>query len=146
MQNTLSTIDTTRLTPFTVGFDELFDKLYGIENNSIGFPPYNIIKDNEYNYTIEMALAGYSKKDIQIEVVESELSISSSKNEKSHEQFLNNSVNHVHKGISNKNFIRKFTLSDEVHVKNAEMKDGMLIIKLERIIPESKKPKKILIK
>ena len=66
MQNTLSTIDTTRLTPYTVGFDELFDKLYGIENDSVGFPPYNIIKDNEYNYTIEMALAGYSKKDIQI--------------------------------------------------------------------------------
>jgi molecular chaperone IbpA len=128
--------------PFTVGFDELFDKLYGLENNSIGFPPYNITKNDEYNYTIEMALAGYSKKDIEIELVEGEISVSSSRNE----QITDVSPSIIHKGISNKNFSRKFTLSDEVHVKSAEMFDGMLFVKLERIIPENRKPKKINIK
>ena len=142
MQNTLTTIDTNRLTPFTVGFDELFDRLYGIENNSVGFPPYNIIKVDDYQYSIEMALAGYSRKDIEIEVSEGELSIKSKKIDD--DNFVNSSI--VHKGISTKSFERKFTLSDEVHVKNAEMKDGMLTIMLERIIPDHRKLKKISIK
>jgi len=142
MQNTLTTIDTNRLTPFTVGFDELFDRLYGIENNSVSFPPYNIIKVDDFKYSIEMALAGYSKKDIELEVSESELSVKSKKIDE--DKFVNSSI--VHKGISTKSFERKFTLSDEVHVKDAEMKDGMLTIKLERIIPDHRKPKKISIK
>ena len=61
MQN-LNTINTNRITPFTVGFEELFDKLYDLESSSVGFPPYNIIKVGENNYLIEMALAGYKKK------------------------------------------------------------------------------------
>ena len=136
MQN-LNTIDTNRITPFTVGFEELFDKLYGLETNSVGFPPYNIIKIGEYNYQIEMALAGYNKKDIEIEIIEGELSISSKKNE----PFLKESEI-VHKGIATKNFTRKFTLSDEIQVKSADFSEGMLTIKLERIIPEHKNQKK----
>ncbi len=142
MQNTLTTLDTNRLTPFTVGFDELFDRLYGIEYNSVGFPPYNIVKVDDFNYSIEMALAGYSKKDIELEVSEGELSVKSKKIDDN--EYVNSSI--VHKGISTKSFERKFTLSDEVHVKNAEMNDGMLTIKLERIIPDHQKPKKISIK
>ena len=142
MQNTLTTIDTNRLTPFTVGFDEMFDRLYGIEYNSVGFPPYNIIKVDDFHYSIEMALAGYSKKDIEVEVSEGELSVRSKKIDD--DKFTNSSI--VHKGISTKCFERKFTLSDEVHVKSAEMRDGMLTIMLERIIPDHRKPKKISIK
>ena len=142
MQNNLTTIDTNRLMPLTVGFDQLFDKLFDLENNSKGFPPYNITKSDDYNYIIEMALAGYNKKDIEIELVEGELSISSKKADE--KNLLDFDI--IHKGISNKNFVRKFALSDEVHVKNAEMKDGMLYISLERIIPENKKPKTISIK
>ena len=140
MQNNINTLDRNRLTPFTVGFDQLFDKLYGIENSSIGFPPYNISKKDEYNFTIEMALAGYNKTNINIELKEGELSISCTKDSETN----NSSI--IHKGISTKNFVRKFTLSDEVHVKNAEMKDGMLYIRLERIIPEHRKSKTINIK
>ena len=142
MQNNISTIDRNRLTPFTVGFDQLFDKIFDLENNSVSFPPYNITKDDEYNYTIHMALAGYNKKDINIELVEGELNVSSSKQEEKNSE----SLNLIHKGISNKNFIRKFTISDEVHVRNAEMKDGMLYIRLERVIPEHRKAKIITIK
>lgn len=140
MQN-LNTINTNRITPFTVGFEELFDKLYDLESSSVGFPPYNIIKVGENNYLIEMALAGYKKKDIQVEIVEGELTISSQKNE----TFLKESEI-VHKGIASKSFSRKFTLSDEIEVKHAELNDGMLIVKLERIVPEHKKPKQIFIK
>ena len=141
MQNNITTIDRNRLTPFTVGFDQLFDKIFDIETNSSGYPPYNISKKNEYNYTIEMALAGYNKNDIHIELIEGELTISSKI-----ENNTNEDLNLIHKGISNRNFIRKFTISDEVHVKGAEMKDGMLFIKLERVIPEHRKAKKIQIK
>jgi molecular chaperone IbpA len=140
MQNNITTLDRNRLMPFTVGFDQLFDKLYGIEDSSIGFPPYNISKNNEYHYTIEMALAGYNKKNINIELKEGELSISCTKDNETTESSI------IHKGISNKNFVRKFTLSDEVHVKDADMKDGMLYVRLERIIPENKKSKTINIK
>lgn len=141
MENNITTIDRNRLTPFTVGFDQLFDKIFDIENNSVSYPPYNISKHNDYNYTIEMALAGYNKKDINIEQVEGELTISSKNDDKQDEN-----LNLIHKGISNRNFVRKFTLSDEVHVKGAEMRDGMLFISLERIIPDHRKAKKIAIK
>ena len=142
MQNLTNTLEKNRLMPFTVGFDELFDKLYSLESNSVGFPPYNIKKLDDFNYQIDMALAGYSKKEINIEVSEGELTVSSDK--QNTDRNINSSV--IHKGISEKNFVRKFTLSDEIFVKSAEMKDGMLSIKLERIIPDHRKPKQITIK
>ena len=89
-----------------------------------------------------MALAGYNKKDISIELAEGELSISSEKND----EYIDEQTSLIHKGISNKNFIRKFTLSDEVKVDSAEMKDGMLYIQLKRVIPEHRRPKSISIK
>ena len=80
--NTLATIDRNRLTPFTVGFDSLLDRLFETDTHSTGgFPPYNIIKNDDYNYSIEMALAGYSKKDLEIELKEGVLSVSSKENE-----------------------------------------------------------------
>ena len=66
--NTLSTIGKTKLMPFTVGFDDLFDRLFDLNDSSSGYPPYNISKTNDLNYVIEMALAGFSKKDIEIEL------------------------------------------------------------------------------
>ena len=79
--NTLATLDRNRLTPYTVGFDSLFDRLFDTDfhTTSGGFPPYNIVRNDDYNYQIEMALAGYSKKDIDIELKEGNLTISSKK-------------------------------------------------------------------
>ena len=142
MQNTLTTIDKTRFMPFTVGFDDLFDRLFETDINSSGYPPYNIIKSDNSNYVIEMAVAGFSKDQIELELAGGELSIRS----KITDQNDNSIKTLVHQGISQRSFVRKFTLSDEIHVKNAELKDGMLRIKLERIIPENKKPKLITIK
>jgi len=141
--NTLATLDRNRLIPHTVGFDSLFDRLFDTDfhTTSGGFPPYNIVKNDDYNYQIEMALAGYSKKDIDIELKEGTLSISSKKIEDD-----TNENTLIHRGISHKSFKRSFTLSDEMKVKGAKMENGMLFIALERIVPDHKKPQTIEVK
>ena len=141
--NTLATLDRNRLTPHTVGFDSLFDRLFDTDfhTTSGGFPPYNIVKNDDYNYQIEMALAGYSKKDIDIELKEGTLSISSKKIEADTDE-----ITLIHKGISHRSFKRSFTLSDEMKVKGAKMENGMLFIALERIVPDHKKPQTIEVK
>ena len=141
MQN-LTTFDTNKFLPYSVGFDNLFDKLFDMDlDSSNSYPPYNISKVNENNYVIEMALAGFNKADLEIELTSGELTIKSKKKDD-----LDKNHNLIHQGISQRSFVRKFTLSDEILVKNAEMKDGMLIISLERLIPEHKKPKSISIR
>ena len=142
MQNNLTTLDRNKFIPYSIGFDNLFDRLFDMDlESSSSYPPYNISKVDESNYIIEMALAGFNKDDIEIELSDSELTVRSKKREDS-----NKDVNLIHQGISHRSFNRKFTLSEEILVKNAEMKNGMLIIKLEKFIPENKKPKLISIK
>ena len=142
MQNNLTTFDRNKFIPYSIGFDNLFDRLFDIDlESSNSYPPYNISKVDDSNYVIEMALAGFNKDDIEIELADSELTVRSKKREDS-----NKDVNLIHQGISHRSFNRKFTLSEEILVKNAEMKNGMLIIKLEKFIPENKKPKLINIK
>ena len=142
MQNNLTTFDRNKFIPYSIGFDNLFDRLFDIDlESSNSYPPYNISKVDNNNYVIEMALAGFNKDDIEIELSDGELTVRSKKREDS-----NKDVNLIHQGISHRSFNRKFTLSEEILVKNAEMKNGMLIIKLEKFIPENKKPKLISIK
>ena len=84
-RNALQAFDVNHLTPYAVGFDRQFDRLWDYANHqaeSTGFPPYNIVKDNDYNFTIEMALAGYGKDDIEVEIAEGVLSINLLKNQK----------------------------------------------------------------
>ena len=118
--NTLATLDRNRLTPYTVGFDSLFDRLFDTDfhTTSGGFPPYNIVKNDDYNYQIEMALAGYSKKDIDIELKEGNLTVSSKKLEEE----IDENTTMVHKGISHRSFKRSFTLSDEMKEKIKDKK------------------------
>ena len=142
MQNNLTTFDRNKFIPYSIGFDNLFDRLFDMDlESSSTYPPYNISKVDDNNYIIEMALAGFNKDDIEIELADSELTVRSKKREDT-----NKDVNLIHQGISHRSFNRKFTLSEEILVKNAEMKDGMLIIKLQKFIPENKKPKLINIK
>ena len=142
MQNNLTTFDRNKFIPYSIGFDNLFDRLFDIDLESSGtYPPYNISKVDDNNYIIEMALAGFNKDDIEVELADSELTVRSKKREDS-----NKDVNLIHQGISHRSFNRKFTLSEEILVKSVEMKNGMLIIKLEKFIPENKKPKLISIK
>ena len=142
MQNNLTTLDKNKFIPYSIGFDNLFDRLFDMDlESSSSYPPYNISKVDDNNYIIEMALAGFNKDDIEIELADSELTVRSKKREDT-----NKDVNLIHQGISHRSFNRKFTLSEEILVKNAEMKNGMLIIKLQKFIPENKKPKLINIK
>ena len=140
---TLSIFDNfNQLTPYAVGFDRVFDQLtaYAANNaTSTGFPPYNIRKGGDYTYAIEMALAGFSKNDIEIEVAEGLLTVRSIK-----ENDENDSD--IYRGISYRKFNRKFTLADDIVVKDASLENGMLEITLERIVPDAKKPRKITIK
>ena len=141
--NALSLFDNfNKLTPYAVGFDRVFDTLNryaGSEVQSTGFPPYNIRKEGEYNYVIEMALAGFGKEDIQVEVAESTLSIRSVKENPKDDATQ-------YRGISYRRFERKFTLADDLVVNSANLENGMLYIDLERVVPEEKKPRLIEVK
>ena len=131
-----------KLTPYAVGYDRIFDHLSRyVDNNatSTGFPPYNIRKEGDYNYTIEMALAGFGKKDIEVEITEGTLSVRSVK-----ENTEDDST--VYRGISYRKFDRKFTVADDVVVNGASLENGMLTIDLERVVPEEKKPRIITVK
>ena len=131
-----------QLTPYAVGFDRVFDQLNAYVTNNVtstGFPPYNIRKDGDYTYVIEMALAGFGKEDIEVEVAEGLLTVRSVK-----ENDENDS--NIYRGISYRKFNRKFTLADDVEVNDASLENGMLKINLERIVPEEKKPRTITIK
>lgn len=132
-----------QLTPYAVGFDRVFDNLSRyVDNNatSTGYPPYNIRKEGEYNYVIEMALAGFAREDLEIEVADGVLTIRSVK-EKSDDD-----VSNIYRGISYRKFVRKFTIADDIVVNGAKMENGMLSVDLERIVPEEKKPRLIEVK
>ena len=142
LRNALQAFDFNTVTPYAIGMDRTFDRLWDYATHqaeSTGFPPYNIAKDGDYKFTIEMALAGYSKKDIEVEVADGVLSIKSIKETDGKE-------NSLYHGIANRQFTRKFTLADDIIVKDGKLEDGMLSIELERVIPEEKKPRLITIK
>ena len=131
-----------QLTPYAVGFDRVFDNLARYMDNTVtstGFPPYNIRKDGDYGYVIEMALAGFSKKDIEVEVADGTLSVRSVKENVDDDADL-------YRGIAYRKFNRKFTLATDVVVNNASLENGMLNIDLERVVPEEKKPRLITVK
>ena len=131
-----------QITPYAVGFDRIFDNLSRyVDNNatSTGFPPYNIRKEGDYNYVIEMALAGFGKDDIEVEVADGTLSVRSVK-----ENSEDDST--VYRGISYRKFERKFTMADDIVVNGASLENGMLKLELERVVPEEKKPRLVAIK
>ena len=130
-----------QLTPYAVGFDRVFDQLgrYANDKTSVGFPPYNIRKEGDYKYVIEMALAGFGKKDIEVEVADGTLSVRSVKENIDDDADL-------YRGIAYRKFNRKFTLADDIVVNEALIENGLLTVTLEQIVPEEKKPRLIKIK
>lgn len=133
--------DLNRVTPYAVGFDRLFDQLKSYAEHQVqsnGFPPYNIRKEGE-KYFIDLAVAGLSKDDLEVEVAKGVLTVRST-----HESADNNNV--LHRGISFKKFTRKFTLADNLVVNGATYNNGMLTVEIELVLPEEKKPKLIPIK
>ena len=137
-----------QLRPVTIGFDNVFDHFERMFEDDFrglsvpNFPPYNIVKTGNNKYDVELALAGYSKKDITVSLEDGVLTIKSIKEEKEDKE--EDGV--IHKGIAKRYFSKSFTIADDVEVKGAELKDGLLKVSLERIVPESKKPKTIEVK
>jgi molecular chaperone IbpA len=136
-----------QLRPLSVGFDDVFDHFESMFDHptitmGTNYPPYNIVKTGDNKFDIEVALAGYNKKDINVTSENNMLVIESKKEEKADDK--DGKV--LHKGISKRYFKKSFTIADDVEVKGAELKDGLLKVSMEKIIPESKKLKTISIK
>ena len=108
------------------------------------YPPYNIRKTGKDNYSIEVALAGFSKKDVEVEFEDNILTVRTKNLNKSEDQNVDGEI--IHKGISQRQFARSFTIADDVKVNGAELKDGLLTIACERILPDHKKKRLIDIK
>ena len=137
------------LRPFSIGFDDMFDQFESMLGNGgmtmqSNYPPYNIRKTGKDNYSIEVALAGFNKKDVEVEFEDNILTVRTKLLNKSDEQNENGEI--IHKGISQRQFARSFTIADDVKVNDAELKDGLLTIACERILPDHKKKRLIDIK
>ena len=139
-----------QLRPLSVGFDDMFDHFESMfDIPTVNYPPYNLVKTGDNKFDIEIALAGFNKKDIDVSVENGLLTIESKV-----KSVVNDSVGAdaskdeemIHKGISKRYFKRSFTIADDVEIKGAELKDGLLSINMEKIVPESKKLKTIEIK
>ena len=135
-----------KLRPVSVGFDSVFDHFESMFNESpslhTNYPPYDILKTDEHSYVIELAVAGFSKKDIEVTVENGVLTVESNRQGNSE----SNGQEIIHRGISKRYFKKSFWISDDVEIRGAELKDGLLRISMEKIIPESRKRKEISIK
>ena len=137
------------LRPFSIGFDDMFDQFENLLGNGSlamqsNYPPYNIRKTGKDKYSIEVALAGFSRKDVEVEFEDNLLTVRTKQVNKTEDNIENGEI--LHKGISQRQFARSFTIADDVKVNGAELKDGLLSIACERIVPEYKKKKLIEIK
>lgn len=139
-----------QLRPVTVGFDNVFDHFERMFNDdffnvpTVNYPPYNIVKTGANEYNVEVALAGFSRDDVSVEFAEGILTIKSKDRTESEKKDQDGNI--IHKGISKRYFSKSFTVSDDVEIKGAELKDGLLTVSMERIIPEAKKARVIEIK
>ena len=131
-----------QLRPVSVGFDNVFDHFEKMFEDdyfnapTVNYPPYNIVKTGENKYDVEVALAGYNKKDSEVKYADNTITIKSTHKDEEDKDT-------IHRGIAKRHFTRSFTTADDVEVRGAEMKDGMLSIALEKIVPEGKKHRTI---
>ena len=140
-----------QLRPVSVGFDNIFDHFERMFDDDeffrkpmAAFPFYNIVKTGDTTYNIEVALAGYTKKDVKVDYADNLLTIKSVKDAKDISKETSDGV--IHKGIAKRYFSKVFTIANEVEIKGAELKDGLLKVSLNKILPEGKKPRKIEVK
>ena len=136
------------LRPFSIGFDDMFDQFENMLGNGSlsvqsNYPPYNIRKAGKDKYAIEVAVAGFNKDDVEVEYEDNLLTVKT-KDVKRTEEKEGDEI--IHRGISQRSFARSFTIADDVKVGGAELKDGLLTISCEKIVPEAKKKKLIEIK
>lgn len=125
--------------PFTIGFDRLFDNLTSVSEIANNYPPYNIVKQDDENYIIEIAAAGFQSDEFNIHLVpEGNKLVVQGVQDRGEDK-----KEYLHKGIGARNFTRTFALTDDVRVEGADFDDGMLYISLQKVVPEEKKVKTI---
>jgi molecular chaperone IbpA len=136
----LTRYDTQALNRALVGFDRLFDTFESRFANQLNnnYPPYNVIRIDDNSYSIELAVAGFKKEEIEVEIAQRILSI---RGERHREDVA--AQQYLHRGLSARNFERTFQLAEDIVIKGAVLQDGILRVDLERIVPEEKKPKLI---
>ena len=122
----------------TVGFDRLFDMLQQATDAGSGFPPYNIERTDETHYRIALAVAGFSEKDLNVELRDGMLTVTGKGEDAQKQAYL-------YQGIAGRAFERRFQLAEHVEVRAAKLENGLLHVDLERIVPEEKKPRRITI-
>jgi molecular chaperone IbpA len=125
----------------TVGFDRLLDAFNDLEksvseNKAVSYPPYNIIKIGEHDYAIELAVAGFNRDELDVTVENNKLTVTGKVNAERGGEYL-------HRGIATRDFTREFTLAETVVVKSADIENGLLKIKLQNVVPEAEKPRRI---
>lgn len=138
--NQLTRFDTAALNRALVGFDQMFDTFDARFANqlSTNYPPYNVIKRDEDHYSIEVAIAGFLKEEVTVEVANDQLVI---KGERATE--IEDGKTYLHRGLSSRNFVRSFALAEHIFVQGAATQNGILRVDLERVVPEEKKPRMI---
>jgi len=122
-----------------IGFDQIFNQRLQQANSN--YPPHNIVKYSDSEYAIEIAVAGFSKEEITVEVDQDQLIVRGVQGE-----VVNEGKEYLHRGLASRNFEQTWTLAEYMEVKDAEVKDGMLVIQIDRIMPEALKPRQIVIK
>ena len=141
-QFTLHTLDLPSLHRHAIGFDTLFEQLNRTFANSKtdgNYPPHNVVKLDDTHYVIELAVAGFADSEIDVELKDNILTVKGDKAKTDTE------VEYLHRGISARNFTRTFPLAEHIEVRGATVKNGILVIALEQVVPEEDKPKKIAI-
>lgn len=136
----LRTVDTTSLANLTkvlIGIDRVLNTRYTTQSN---YPPHNVIKHSDTEYMIELAIAGFSKEEISIEADHNGITVRGERSE------IEDEKEYLHKGIATRNFVVQFPLTEFLEVRGAEIKDGMLKIAIEYIVPDTLKPRQIEIK
>lgn len=138
---TLRSFDIPSIHKFGIGFDSMLDELLrATAQQQTNYPPYNIIRNDEDHFTIEIAVAGFKQGEVDVTVEKNILTISGSQKDP-----IPENVEYLHRGISARDFVRNWTLAEHVEIIGAIMRDGILVLDLERKVPEDQKPKSIAI-
>jgi len=140
-QFNIRTLDLPSLHRSAIGFDRMFEELNRTFANSKSgnYPPHNIVQQDETHFVVEVAVAGFAESEINVELADNVLTVTGEKVKHDEQP----SPTYLHQGISNRNFVRDFTLADNVEVRGAVVENGILSVSLELVVPEEKKPKKI---
>lgn len=137
----MNALDFPRITKFGVGFDRMFEDLATLANRGVDnpYPPYNLVKVSDDQYQIQIAVAGFTKADLDISTKDGVLTVTGN-------QANEDTAEYIYRGIARRNFVRTFRLAEYVEVTDATVEDGMLVINMKRELPEVMKPRQIAIR